>query len=107
MNEIGKMPRRVAIVALLIVVAVASDFDYQCHENCSSCNGPDEYECTACEIGFCMEDEQYRINFYGGEGRCWNIDCTEGDDSAGSMATVGVLYRAILAATMIIWWALE
>ena len=93
------IPRKIAIVALLIVFtapysAVATDFE--CHENCSSCNGPGEYECTVCETGFCMEDEQYRITFYEGEGRCWNITCTE-EKNSGPLSAVSMLNWAMIA----------
>ena len=104
------MTPRIAIIALLVVAApafsalrlVAADFD--CHENCYSCNGPGEYECTICENEFCMEDEQYRINHYEGEGRCWNVTCTV-DKSAGSSTAVSMLNWVMLGATVTMWMA--
>lgn len=111
MTKLGTVPRLAAAALLLLAAtkpAPASSSDaFDCHENCYFCTGPGEYECTVCKNGFCMEDESYRIAFYEGEGRCWNVTCGGGgtvdDGSDGSAVRVWVVLGGVMVTT--VWMA--
>ena len=66
-----------------------------CFENCTTCDGPGEYECRTCISGYCIEDEAYRTKHYDGLGKCWNLECKAKTSS-------GEVLRAITIAAMIV-----
>ena len=74
-----------------------SNSDVECHGNCDKCTGPGEYQCTTCKTGFCMEDEQYRMDHYEGVGRCWNLDCHAKDKSDESSSSSSQSSSAVAA----------
>ena len=59
-------------------IGAATDTSSCYDPNCEVCDRPDdEYACRVCKEGYCLEDEEYRKDFYDGLGKCWRFYCNE------------------------------
>jgi len=56
-----------------------------CTDNCDICGGPGTDECRTCSAGYCIEDESYRIEHYGGLGQCWDLYCDQAQTSSSPL----------------------